>query len=309
MFGHAMDQRLHSPSDRWILPKQLIGVEFEAERVIEIDPDHELHAYYTVKADHSLRDGGLEFVFSNPLMGEDLSRALDLMEKHSKDFVCNERTGLHIHLDVREQEQVNTYRLFQLYALYEYFIYKFAGDGRSNSNYCVPWYKSTEQYGFLAHVLNTKDQPLTGTFAEQNISRYMGLNIQSMERFGSLEFRHLQNTHDFQRISDWINLIMELKKASETEEIVGDDFLDKISLEGAMRFTSKHLPLLFSKFGDDSDFLALFEKGLDTCREMSFSALSKKYFYSGINPILNKYKGKAEGVDKFLAKQIKTEPL
>jgi hypothetical protein len=303
VFGFPSDARKHTPDNNWPLPKQLLGLEFEAEGVGNFNRD-EFERYYNWKEDGSLRDQGLEFVFSVPLMGEDLTEALNIMERNSRGFVLNERTGLHIHLDCREQDQNQTYRLFQLYALFEYFIYKFIGDNRDKSNFCIPWYRSWDQYGLMAKLWTADEDSADLVPRINEAARYMGLNIASLAKFGSVEFRHMQNTHDFQRIKDWICIVMELKRFADESTVAGDPLLDMISKEGAENFARRVVPTLFRLTYDARTFAEMFSNGMDTCRELAFSAVPKPFFMSSVSGLIAKHtRGDGPGAKLFLEKR------
>jgi len=45
-------------------------------------------------------------------------------------------------------------------------------------------------------------------------SKYSALNSNSLATFGTLEFRHMAGTVDINKISDWINILLQLKVAA-----------------------------------------------------------------------------------------------
>lgn len=60
-------------------------------------------------------------------------------------------------------------------------------------------------------------------------SKYAALNINPMRTLGTVEFRHMGGTTHMKEISDWINVILQLKKSSingvnpqNVEEFWGD---------------------------------------------------------------------------------------
>lgn len=306
VFNKPADCRVHKPCAAWVLPSQLIGLEFEAENVSYaregFPADNLLRRHYHMKGDGSLRDNGAEFVFANPLMGQDMDDALVIMSKESKNWSLSERCGLHVHLDVRDMEQIDIYKLFLLYATFEYLIYQFVGDNRDKNNFCVPWFRTYEQHGVMSKILNGKNYDEVGMYVE-NASRYMGMNLASLSKFGTLEFRHMQNTHDFTKITNWINIIMQLKKSAEEEPLTGEDLLQKIHRTQPEKFAEEKMPLLFSIVGRLPGFVQLFNQGVEVCEEILISAAPKDYFNINMSTLTGKHKGNAEGLNRFIAKR------
>jgi hypothetical protein len=88
--------------------------------------------YWLIKEDHSLRNRGMEFVFKEPLFGKDVLSALDAFltwQKKTK-LQTSVRTGLHVHLDVREMSSDDITSFVMLYTSLEPLIYKWVGDNR-----------------------------------------------------------------------------------------------------------------------------------------------------------------------------------
>lgn len=147
--------------------------------------------YWTVKGDGSLRNNGLEFVFSGPYGGVDLHNAtveLDsfLFDKHPDG---GRRCSTHAHLDVRNMT-VKQLRLFILgYVVYEKFLFRMSGIHRYNNNFCPA-------IGFAQHQLEVLGQAFSHTNDNDcinhivgNWDKYSAMNFLPVAQFGSVEFR------------------------------------------------------------------------------------------------------------------------
>ena len=220
IYGHIPSSRKFKPWTGWPLPECRIGLEWEFEQgnaLRLLVGAQKNNVYFMVHDDGSLRDQGVEIVTSGDgLFGEDLLQALremeDLIRRSAPVF--NYRTGFHVHIDIRDLEEKELHNLFILYCLLEKPIFNFAGADRWKSNFCVPWFRADAQFPVLKQVetVVTKTQNSL-SFAIKNLQRYSALNCQSISKFGTLEFRHLENSPDVMgKQADFIRIIMLLKK-------------------------------------------------------------------------------------------------
>lgn len=306
------------PDNSWPLPKQAIGLEFEFEGALPGSwpgQGSPLWNFFLYKEDGSLRDHGLELVFHNPLFGKDIIDALTTIREASTRWTVNHRTGLHVHLDVRDMEQEELFRLFQLYALFERMLFKFVGDSRAASNFCVPWFRCTEQFRTMGVL--TRDLGKVNSVKESfnNLTRYVALNVAALAKFGSIEFRHMQNTHDYGRINTWIKFIMCLKKAAHELKFEKDELLLEISKAGPMNFIDKvfgnlagSLLLPYEVPASGAAFEMDFNKGLETAQDLVISSTVINPFYSLSFLKSPDIRGEPPGIEKFLKKRLAQNP-
>ena len=211
-----------------VLPETYMGLEFEVENYnANVALPQDVANFWSIKDDHSLRNKGIEFVFNEPLFGKDITSAIDNFIKwqRTSKIKTSVRTGLHAHLDVRELDAETLRSFLMLYAALEPLLYSWVGSNREESNFCVPWYYSDVAIKTASDIisgLNLDEQELVkqgvhgghGKHASERYERYAGLNLQSLMRFGSVEFRHMPMTFDHARILEWVNLVMSFKKAA-----------------------------------------------------------------------------------------------
>lgn len=234
MGGTAIGRILDRPApgiikkgdDSLVLPETYLGLEFEVENFTRAEglPDRLIN-YWAMKEDHSLRNRGMEFVFNQPLFGKDITAAIDAFYgwQVRTRLQTSVRTGLHVHLDMREVSVDALVSFMMLYTAMEPLLYRWVGDSREESNFCVPLYYSDAALGAARDVVSAlisdesevtkgKPTPLTSRINADRFERYSGLNLQALSRFGSVEFRQLLMTFDKQRLLTWINIILSLKK-------------------------------------------------------------------------------------------------
>lgn len=195
-------------------PSYEVGIEIEVERV---KPNHiTLYTVWEAKPDGSLRDNGIEYV-SAPINGAHLHFALNqFFGELPKGYRFSPRTSIHIHLNVLDLTLEQIVGLQLTYSAVEKLLYKFVGHDRDKSNFCVPYYEC----GFHRYLGNMLD-PEEGlsSLIRWEQWRYLGLNIASLVKFGTLEFRHLVGTDDKVLICQWINLLFCLKKFALTHDM------------------------------------------------------------------------------------------
>lgn len=218
MFGQKVPV-IPKPSAEWPIPDCRVGLEFEFE-----DPHGSLWAvwfdragldkYWRTVGDGSLRDNGVEIILREPLMGEQLSEAIRQMTTTNCPLVQTYRTSIHVHIDARDMdvEQLKTAAL--LYAMVEAGMFAYVGQNRDSSNYSVPWYASTRYLRTVADALfaNRANSAIRDRIS--GTQRYSALNIQALRKYGSLEFRHMGQTMDHDKITKWVKGCMSIKSAA-----------------------------------------------------------------------------------------------
>ena len=96
--GATLKLRSHSA----LITDDYIGIEVEAEHVYDNDAMG-IQPWWDNISDGSLREGGREFVFAQPMFGEDVLDALNALSDTIDDYaVYSERCSVHVHLNVRD---------------------------------------------------------------------------------------------------------------------------------------------------------------------------------------------------------------
>ena len=212
----------HKADDFWPIPDQIVGLEIELEG--QPSRDYSKHVnngspYWTTHQDNSLRNG-IEYVLSEPLMGSELRKAISYFFSTFKTYSTGPRTSIHVHLNMRQDNESleGLKNMVILYAAYEEAFFRIADFNRKWCAYCNPFEDNPPQ--ILIDVLradNTSNlHHSLEISAGRGTNRYYGLNLNALERFGTLEFRHFPLVHEEERLVDWVSLLMELKQAANT---------------------------------------------------------------------------------------------
>jgi hypothetical protein len=233
--------KLHKSSTLLVDSSTLLGAEIEVENCVKFyDQDSEPKAgYWTHKADHSLRNNGREFVFAEPLYGADAVDAIDFIcqKAYEYNWKVSVLTGIHTHVDVREMEMNPFRNLCVVYSLTEPLIYNWVGDGRSRNIFCMPWYMAEGDLETISEVLKQKYSKEMSCAYISKLNKYSGLNFGSLTKFGTVEFRMLRTTFNKNRIIDWFNILLSLKKyAMSNAEVASDKLYNEARQKGAFQF-------------------------------------------------------------------------
>lgn len=212
---------IRKPPEGLIASGAYLGVEFEFEGTGHqwsdvLNYHRPLKKWYVPHQDGSLRGiDAVELVFAKPLHAPHAISAIDAVVSTATEqrWQVNRRTGFHVHLNVGNLEESQFANLLRLYALYEAAIFTAAGDGRSGSIFCIPWFRDVQLSQILADLI----QGGPNYQYSRNFGKYSALNVRPISSFGSVEFRHLRNTLDRERLHNWVNLILLLHKTAMME--------------------------------------------------------------------------------------------
>lgn len=330
LLGMGADYRTFKPDSRFVLPDCRIGVECEFENVRRNLPVENELRYWTPHAENSLRNNGQEWVFAEPLFGADAYKAIEWLFAQAKraGFVTSVRTGLHVHVDARDLDYTQFTRMCLAYALVEPVLFDWVGDQREESIYCVPWYYADRSVDAAVRIIKAMasdskkdvesiraqatirrgvpreleiraETTTTTSQASQNYERYAAFNLNSLHKFGSIEARHMLMTLDQQRVFDWINMLMCLKKFAMTNNYDPIAMLKDVGNRGFIEALFGPLsPKLIN--GKLHEHMA---RGLMTALDIRRQTKTEASWEGFVNaPIKNRTDKPSPGISKFIAK-------
>jgi hypothetical protein len=212
----------------FLLPGCRTGVELEFEgcEVSDMDVVSMMKRGWKGKPDHSLREGGWEWVLTYPLSDSYLrgavTYAMDMAAR--RKYLVSVRTGLHAHTDALDMN-LNQYKMqMLLYSLIEPAIYRYAGCDRDENVHCLPWYSASDGSLAASEVYNSTEETFPG--ALRGDFRYGGLNLLATRKFGSVEWRHMKATLEPQKVMEWISITHRIKEAAI--RLAGQPILDMV---------------------------------------------------------------------------------
>lgn len=243
-----------------------IGVE------IEIEGDNLPHKAtgWKVVEDGSLRGESAEYVLKNPVAIEDLNKMFKSLRKAFEEAESeiheSHRAGTHVHINVQDYTFVELYNFITVFILLEEGLLNLCPSSRRGNHFCL----RTKDAGYsLDRLWKAAELADVNKLNTEDI-RYSAMNITSVFRHGSVEFRFLQSTEDFDTIKDWCKLFYHLgefaKTFSDPQKIVG-----QISFDGFETFCEKALGPYFAKFSAHPDWKATVKRGVRSAQDIAYS--------------------------------------
>lgn len=221
------------PESQSPMPELPIGLEFEYEQVapnfVRVQTEmrtHPLGEVWEIKEDGSLRNGGMEFVFKDPLKAKNVPSTIDYLCQIAQKykFDPHERAGIHVHTEMVQFDTEQLEKVAILYALLEPYLFQFVGDSRRTSTrFCRAWMDAP---GHLDTILDflVADGRHARAYIQQ-IPRYSALNFASLTKFGTIEWRHLPASLDSRYICEWLNIILRFIDFATTTQIKSEELI------------------------------------------------------------------------------------
>lgn len=193
--------------------KEIIGAKVGLELEIE---GRNLPSFvsdnWEIKPDGSLR-GGQEYVFSEPLGSVNTKQALDEIAKAFKtngtvpDYSF--RTSTHVHVNVSNLSLDVVKAIITMFHLFEDEYINFCARGRKANRFCLGM-KDGEGV-----IQNIKRFFVDNIAPRPDSGKYSAMNMCTLSSFGTLEFRTLEGTDNWERIYMWVRALLALRKAGK----------------------------------------------------------------------------------------------
>lgn len=167
---------------------------------------------WQVKADGSLR-GGLEYVFSRPLGSvaakEALAALAECMDKSGAKLDYSFRTSTHVHVNVSNLDMEVVKAMVSLFTLFEDEYINYCAASRKANRFCL---SAKDADGVIENIRNFIS---SGRIPTRERGKYSAMNLCTLDQFGTLEFRTLEGTNDWNRIFTWVRALLALRKAAK----------------------------------------------------------------------------------------------
>jgi hypothetical protein len=195
----------------------LFGVEIEVEDAAGAE---ELPGW-TLTHDGSLRNNGMEYIFSK---GYNYSTSHKLLTQWAEyaartKFKHNYRTSLHIHANVAD---LNMNQLLGLFCTYYVLEPMFFDDGRWESPYCIPITEASCYLTSAISCLTHNDGDYLGNLGIMDY-KYMALGTCRLMDLGTFEFRMFTGANDAAHLIkrlDYVNLLVNAARTQFEHEPV-----------------------------------------------------------------------------------------
>ena len=212
-----------------------VGVEIEMEGYDL--PDHVV--YWRVDDDGSLKsEENAEYVMDPPINIARLDEVFDSLEKALDD--CGSevndtyRAGVHVHVNVQDLTPVQFVNLVCIFFILEELFIDYCAPSRKGNHFCLRARDAEYMITLLRDAFETGNLKMLNT----DDIRYSAMNVRSVFKHGTVEFRSHESTRDFEKIKTWVRMLYKLHGAAQLynnpKEIMAD-----VSMGGYAGFVTK----------------------------------------------------------------------
>lgn len=189
-----------------------VGVEIEVEGLRLPQGDK----YWRREQDGSLRGAeNAEYVLRTPLTLHQLKMALKSLamgyKKNESVVDDSVRAGVHVHVNVQDLNIIQLYNYLTLYLVFEELLTKFCGKSREGNLFCLRACDAE----FLIQALQYAAQNRRWRTLVTDDLRYASVNVKALGNYGSLEFRAMRSTKDFDVIQTWAEILVMLREKAK----------------------------------------------------------------------------------------------
>lgn len=220
----------------------LMGIELELEDVDDVNPPE----HWTTHHDGSLRNG-IEFVTRTPISGDTLVSAIRNFYNKKFNYTNGPRTSTHIHVNAYPLSVGNVRALFAVSYAVENALFSILEAKRKWCGYCMAL--SEMDSTRARELLNTtKTEMFKHNLGTRNEDKYYGLNLSSIAKHGTIEFRYFPGAPTKDELYSWLDYCTQMVKMCQSVTL---DQLSTIeSAEAFMELLKQHLPRWSQKFLD-----------------------------------------------------------
>lgn len=200
-----------------------VGLEIEMEGVGNGGFNPKPVEGWVTHDDGSLR-GGIEYVSNGPRtpaqVVDDLARLREEFERINFVPVFSFRTSLHVHVNVRDLTWLQVFNLWTLYTIFESMLIDIGGEERKGNVHCISACDAEATVNSLRQLLSRREINIdvAADYLQRVTSRdrrYAAFNWASIPQFGTVEFRSHRGTMDQAAVVNWVNTLIELKRAAK----------------------------------------------------------------------------------------------
>lgn len=245
-----------------------VGVEIEVEGRIEPFEDS---IYWRTEYDGSLRNGQ-EFVMAKPASYSNLRPILNELADHldeTSDVWDSHRAGTHVHINVQKLTMKELFNYICAFICVEEILTDWCHPFRSGNHFCLRAIDAENLIDFLVKFLRHGGVGMLRDEVEENTVRYSGMNIVSVPKYGSLEFRTLESTVDMGRIMTWAGVLLHIRDVSKTFASP-IQLIESTSRDGAEQFLDKLFGCYVGEFKKDG-WDKKFRRGMRLAQQVAYA--------------------------------------
>lgn len=262
-----------------------LGIEIEVEGRNLPRPERQpFNKFWVIEHDGSLKGAdNAEYVSKGALPRDGVVHALELLEEQYK--LCESRVdesiraGVHVHLNVQDKTPLELMTFLTTYFILENYFVNWCGKGRVGNHFCLRAEDAEFVVNQLVKVGQTKDWRHVNT---EDV-RYSALNLLSLFKYGTVEFRSMQGTRNLKKVLTWVDLILQLEKGAMQFGNPREVIQGLSDFNGPDNFSKFVMGNMFDQFkGFDVDII----KSMRYIQPLAFLVDWKNFNKEKINPFL-----------------------
>jgi len=195
-----------------------VGIEIELESSSPMPGVGEFDtSRWSKQIDGSLRGAdSAEFVLRAPVRTSKVNEVLlelkGIIKSSNTQVMDSVRAGTHIHYDVSNLSVKEFYTFLCVWYTLEELLSSQFGEGRQGNHFCL----RAVDAEWVIHTLSEEVRTgrFIGTYLGNNTIRYCALNLTSLFKYGTVEFRALRGSLDNLYITRWVNILDSVVKNS-----------------------------------------------------------------------------------------------
>ena len=222
------------------------GIEIELELRTQRIGDYfqQVIPGWAIHEDGSLRNG-LELVSDGPVGLAQLDEHLAEMTKAIHGWPISEdapRTSLHVHINCTNYTPYGVVARYARLLLFEQALIRFSGETRQSNLFCL---SVKDAKAALIHLCNSlaNNRDIRHVFGG-NGYRYTTLNLNSIDKYGTIEVRCMRSTTDPALIRTWVLMLDRIINAPFTPQNMPYEFSNAGPLEFAKRVLGEYFYVL-----------------------------------------------------------------
>jgi hypothetical protein len=255
----------------------LFGLEVELEGKFIKTAQPDIARYWSIHEDGSLRvqPGKLhaqacEYVFKKPLSLASTIVALEnlfnyLTKTPEVEVFDSYRTSIHVHVNCLRESIKTIVNFITLAIIFDELFVSQNGDTRIGNNFCL---RARDAEGQIENLISSINK--FGSLYQINANdRYSSVNLGSLMKFGSIEFRSLECTTDLWRVIHWVRTLQALKESARSyanpKEIVA-----KFSRHGPLGFMLANLGPRYEKYAKIPNAYQMLQNGMRLAQDFAY---------------------------------------
>lgn len=243
------------------------GVELEIEG--DSLPTEIPRSKWRIDEDGSLRGEAYEYVMPKPESIAVVKERLNYLKEMFEDSTVHDsvRAGTHVHVNVQNMTTKQMFTFITLYFLFEDLLVEYCGETRVGNHFCLRGTIDAEYVLFqIKEAIINKDLYIL----DSSLLRYCSLNVCSLFKYGSLEFRAMRGTQTFDDVFEWVEILDELKRSSflfSTPESI----VYSLSGEGEEGFIRRIFPTKHHLFTGNANYRRRIRQGVRRIQMLAFA--------------------------------------